>query len=77
MGEVPQDDFWKRFIEEIKKLINAQREYMNVPELADYIRKSQKYIYNNIRSIPHRREGRTLLFVKSEIDQWIDQQNEE
>jgi predicted DNA-binding transcriptional regulator AlpA len=75
IGETPQDDFWNKLSEEIANSNSSSREYMNVPELAEYIRKSQKYIYNNKANIPHRKEGRTLLFIKSEIDSWIDEQS--
>jgi excisionase family DNA binding protein len=44
---------------------------MTVKELAQYINKSESFIYHRINKIPHHRIGESLVFIKSEIDEWI------
>jgi len=51
------------------------REYISVKILAAYIGKSESTIYRWVRAdaIPHIRIGREILFIRNEIDEWIDQ----
>lgn len=48
-------------------------QYMNVDELASYIKRSKGAIRNLIlrRAIPYRKPAGRLIFLKEEIDQWV------
>lgn len=48
-------------------------QYMNVDELASYIKRSRGAIRNLIlrRAIPYRKPAGRLIFLKEEIDQWV------
>lgn len=47
---------------------------MTVKQLVDYIGMSESWIYQHIKDLPHERRGRKILFIKSEIDQWREEQ---
>lgn len=74
IGDIPEKDFWQQ-MQKLFKDYGKTRKYLTVPELAKYISKSSSFIYNNIDSIPHRKQGATLLFVRSEIDKWLDKES--
>ena len=40
-------------------------------EAARYIGCSERSVYHRLRTIPHRREGRRLVFDRREIDHWL------
>lgn len=50
------------------------RQYLNVPDLCKYIYMSESSVYKMVmkKTIPFRKVGSRVLFVKEEIDQWID-----
>jgi len=49
--------------------------YLNVDELAEYIKLSKSTIYKGTMShrIPHIKAGKKLLFSQEAIDQWLQQ----
>ena len=51
------------------------REYLTIEEVADYTKYATSTVYKKARegSIPHRKKGHKLLFIRDEIDKWIDQ----
>jgi len=53
------------------KELNGQ--YLNIDELASYIKRSKGAIRNLVmrRMIPYRKPGGRLIFLKDEIDQWV------
>ncbi len=52
--------------------------YLNVDELAEYIKLSKSTIYKGTMShkIPHIKAGKKLLFNQDAIDQWLQQFNQ-
>ncbi len=52
--------------------------YLNVDELAEYIKLSKSTIYKGTMShrIPHIKAGKKLLFNQVAIDQWLQQFNQ-
>ena len=50
------------------------RKYLNVSDLCKYIYRSEssvrKMVMNKV--IPFRKVGNRVLFIKEEIDQWVD-----
>lgn len=48
-------------------------EYLNVGEVANYLRRSKSSIYKLVmnKQIPHYKTTGTLLFSKPEIDDWV------
>ena len=52
--------------------------YLNVDELAEYIKLSKSTIYKGTMShrIPHIKAGKKLLFSQEAIDQWLQQFNQ-
>lgn len=48
-------------------------QYMSVEELASYIKRSKGAIRNLVlrRVIPYRKPAGRLIFLKEEIDQWV------
>ena len=48
-------------------------EYLNIAELASYIKRSKGAIRNLVlrRAIPYRKPAGRLLFIKEEIDEWV------
>jgi len=47
--------------------------YMNLKEVAEYLRKSKSSVYKwcNSAQIPHIKAGKNLLFNKDVIDEWL------
>lgn len=69
----------------LEKLANIEKQvallslsgstYMSIQELVSYLKNITKgTIYNKVSKgeIPHRKIGSNLIFVKSEIDAWVD-----
>jgi DNA binding domain, excisionase family len=50
-------------------------EIMDINELSEYLKisKSTIYKFTQAKKIPFRRVGRNLRYLRSEIDQWIDE----
>ncbi len=48
----------------------AAKNVFSVDDLALYLGKSRKTIYNNLDSIPHYRNGHSVSFRRSEIEDW-------
>ena len=48
----------------------AAKNVFSVEDLALYLGKSPKTIYNNLDSIPHYRNGHTVCFKRKEIEEW-------
>ena len=48
-------------------------QYMTIDELSSYIRRSKGAIRNLVlrRAIPYRKPAGRLLFLKEEIDRWV------
>lgn len=53
--------------------INPRDQYLDVKELASYLKRSPGAIRNLVmrRMIPYRKPAGRLLFLKEEIDHWI------
>ena len=52
---------------------NNRLEYLDIAELASYIKRSKGAIRNLVlrRAIPYRKPAGRLIFLKEEIDQWV------
>lgn len=50
---------------------------MTVKQLALYLGMSEQWVYEHTKELPHEKRGRKTLFIKSEIDEWRQQQREE
>lgn len=48
----------------------AAKNVFSVDDLALYLGKSRKTIYNNLDSIPHYKNGVSISFRRSEIEDW-------
>ena len=50
--------------------------YLDINELASYLRTKASWIYQNHKmlGLPSYRLGRKLLFLRSEVDTWIQSQ---
>lgn len=58
-------------LKRIEKLtLLAAKNVYNVEELAFLLGKATKTIYNNLDYIPHYRNGKSVWFKKSEIEEW-------
>lgn len=74
LGDMSEKEFW----EQIKRIIRKGKVYMTVPELAKYIKMSEKFVYTNKDVIPHSKVGtRNLIFNREEIDKWIEDNKRE
>jgi predicted DNA-binding transcriptional regulator AlpA len=70
-----------------KTSVSEQRtpiEFLTVPELSAHLRKSITAIYAMVarKELPHRRTGQgdrggKLIFIRSEIDEWVRRQLDE
>ena len=47
--------------------------YMTVPEAAEYIKMSSSTIRRYLNEIKHFKRDRTILFKKSDLDNWVNQ----
>jgi excisionase family DNA binding protein len=47
--------------------------YLTVDEAADYLRCPKKRIYSIKADIPHLREGKRILFRRSDLDAFLDE----
>lgn len=54
-------------------------EIMNIKQAAEFVHLTESYIKNKKAelAIPHRRKGRSYLFLKSELIEWLQQREEE
>ena len=69
IGETADDEFWKRLKTELQV---PNKKYLDVPEAANYLRMSQKFIYTN-KDIPRFKVGaRNLLFSIEDLDNWLE-----
>jgi excisionase family DNA binding protein len=50
---------------------------MTVKQLAKYLNMSEQWVYEKTKEMPHEKRGRKTLFIKSEIDEWRQEQREE
>jgi len=68
--------------EKVDKLLSLQEQpeeepdrFLNLNQLIDYLpeKPARQTVYGwvNYRKIPYHKEGKKLLFRKSEIDQWL------
>lgn len=48
--------------------------YMNVGMVSDYLHVAKSTIYKWVESdfIPHKKLGKKVLFIKKDIDQWVE-----
>lgn len=63
----------RRFDELERLIIINGKEVLSVRELALYLGKSEKTIYNCLDDIPHYKNGVRVSFRKSEINDWLCQ----
>jgi excisionase family DNA binding protein len=51
--------------------------YINLKEVAEYLRKSKSSIYKWCRDgqIPYIKSGKNLLFNRDDIDKWLESQS--
>ncbi len=47
--------------------------YMDLQEAAEYLCLSQRTLRGHLKSIPHYRYGRKIIFKRSTLDQWLEQ----
>ena len=52
--------------------IDAPVKFLSVQEAADFLRVSPRSVYGWVsqRALPHRKAGRRLLFLESELIEW-------
>jgi len=46
---------------------------MDLQEAAEYLCLSQRTLRGHLKSIPHYRYGRKIIFKRSTLDQWLEQ----
>ena len=46
----------------------------DVPVLSKYLKQAQSTTYKNIPNYPRRKNGKSWIFLKSEIDEWLKSQ---
>lgn len=56
------------------RLVGRQREYLDTKAAAGYLACSPNRLHKltSENRIPHRHEGDRLLFIRSELDEWLD-----
>jgi len=54
-------------------MVPADQEYLTTDQLSRYIHKTQGAVRNLVlrRAIPYRKPGGRLLFIRREIDEWV------
>jgi len=56
-----------------------QNKWFSIDELCEYLpgKPTKAYIYTKVhrREIPHKKVGKRLVFLKSDIDEWLNAQN--
>ena len=54
-------------------MLEFQTTTLTVDQLAQYLQVSDKVIYNLVQEgkIPHRKIGRRIIFLESEVEQWL------
>jgi excisionase family DNA binding protein len=79
LNDMPEDDYWakltrflnKTLTEHLQELKSPKRkDYMSVPQLAEYLNVSQKTIYRN-KQLPRVKVGKSFMFDREEIDNWL------
>ncbi len=52
--------------------INSEVRFLSVKEAAEFLRVSPRTVYGWVsqRALPHRKAGRRVLFLKSELVEW-------
>ena len=63
----------QRTAEILRETSEQEDRWMNLDEAVDYLRckRSRLYEFTRRGEIPHSRDGRRLLFRRSELDQWV------
>lgn len=53
--------------------MKMETDFLTVTELSEYLRLKPLSIYRMVKNkkIPHRKAGRSIRFVKQEIDTWL------
>lgn len=64
--------------EELHKLQQAEgrrkdERYMSAQEAAEYMRLSVHTLYHRLDEVPHRKQGRKLLFRQSDLQKYMEQ----
>jgi len=70
----------KQTLQELETLDQRKQQapdIMTTQQLADYLGMSVQWVYEHTKELPHEKRGRKTLFIKSEIDEWREQQREE
>ena len=49
---------------------------LTVKQAANYLGMSESWIYQNIKKLPHEKRGRSIRFIKSDLDNWREEQKE-
>lgn len=49
-------------------------ETLTPKQLAEYLGMSESWVYQHTKELPHEKRGRRTLFIKSEIDEWRQNQ---
>ena len=49
----------------------GDEEFLTVPEVAARFRVSERWVYTNLSTLPHRRLGRSVRFARSQIDDFM------
>jgi len=58
-------------VREVLAYLEADR-YLDLKEAAEYIPLSERTIRQHLKTIPHFRCGRKIIFRKSELDRWME-----
>ena len=58
-------------VKEILAYLETDR-YLSLKEAADYLPLSERTIREHLKTIPHFRCGRKIIFRKSELDRWME-----
>lgn len=58
----------------LQQTVQSIPEIMNPTQLAEYLGMSESWVYQHTKELPHEKRGRKTLFIKTEIDEWREQQ---
>ena len=58
-------------VKEILAYLETDR-YLSLKEAAEYLPLSERTIREHLKTIPHFRCGRKIIFRKSELDRWME-----
>jgi excisionase family DNA binding protein len=72
----PKIDFISLYKTKMIKLEVMEKKYLNLEEAANYLCTTESWIYQNHKrfGLPVLRVGRKLIFMQSELDNWLNQQ---